>query len=391
MIVSGVISGIAAQSYQAAQAFPGIVTIFFCFTIVFSRMRKIVLQNLIVYLIACSIGMGPSILFIAKNFSAFMGRNKTINVFVGAGYEHTASSYKTRDKIDILKIQLKHILGSFHYYKDTSIKFGIRRPLLDPLLGVLLILGLGILLMYIHSPPFYFLGMWSIVILLGGGILTTNSPFFPRYFGVLPPLFIIMSLVPASIYGILKSKKWLSWFFIPEAFLVTLLSILAFYNIKLYFRDFVHSKPMDTVTTVARYIKDTGKDYHYYLLTIPQFGIGHNGLSFINGDGIRKTDLPDPSRFFCSRLLSEKSVFIIIPQTMEYLPFVRDLFPDSVYTEFGNPQYPTFYTILVDKFQPLDLDHCIDRVSYVKSMDRWILKESTKALGISYIHGRILC
>lgn len=388
LTAAGFLTGISLMTYQAARVLPLVVITFLAAYLFFSKTRKSAARVILIYSIACIIGMGPLLTMIFQDFQGYMLRHSLINPFEGAGYEHASRAYKTDSKWDILKIQTNQTLGSFNIYYDKSTKFGFKRPLLDPFSAMMLILSLGVIIIYIHAPPVLFMLIWILAILAGGGIMTINAPFSLRLIGVIPPVSILIGIIPAALYRSFKSRSILKKLYLPELFIGLLIVLICWYNMTLYFGKYLRENPMDSTTAIGHLIDQAGADYSYYFLTAPHFYYGHQGIRFVSKDKGRKYNFADPCRTLCGNDPLLDAAIIISPQYRLLLPFFQTIFPQGNLEEHKVSNRILFFSLYVDWFYPEMGDECLARTRSIKKEKEWVVTHTDTVNSILYNHGR---
>jgi phage shock protein PspC (stress-responsive transcriptional regulator) len=132
----------------------------------------------------------PLILFAVQFPDSYNARVNQTGIFQ-SGWLVREAGVSGRSTADLLAEQLVRAVGAYHWFADRTVWFAPGRPLLDPLSGAGLLLGLVILL---HGGRrrrrLWLVPFWWLLVLLVGGALTESPPSSQR---------LISSSVPAMI------------------------------------------------------------------------------------------------------------------------------------------------------------------------------------------------
>jgi hypothetical protein len=89
---------------------------------------------------------------------------------------------------------LRRTALTFNFYGDTSSLFGYDSAMLDPLIAPLLLLGIGVILLNLDRLLSWQLLVWLGGVILLGGMLAGDAPFWPRLLPALPAIGLIIAL-----------------------------------------------------------------------------------------------------------------------------------------------------------------------------------------------------
>jgi len=381
--VSGIIAGLGTHSYQPLQVQPLIVITFLMAVIVLSSSRKSASIILIIFLIACFVAMSP-VLGLMTETSGYFARHKGVNVL--SQEKCDPRTVKIAARSEVLENQIKRNFGAFHYYGDKSQKFGIKRPLIDSISGIIFIIGLGIILARCTRFSFLYFLIWMMAVIIGGGVMTKNSPFFPRINSILPPIYIIAGFSVMVGYKLLDNLSPLRKYPVHRLLVLLLIAGIAFLNFDAYFREYPEYHDIDVPTAIGKYIKQNGTDYSYYFLTVPFLNSGHKSITFIGGTEIDKRDISDPAKFFCTDQVSKRFIFIVSKKYLALIPFFQLLFPGSEVIDH-KVQELHFLTLRVDEFDRASLENRLNRTVFGKNKNDLKTTGPDNVAGIFYNHG----
>lgn len=153
-------------------------------------------QHLIIFVLATLIALAPVVQFAVQNSDVFFGLPRT----------GTVSIFEKRDEPDLGKALwsnfTRHLL-MFNVQGDRNPLHNLSNaPMLDPLMGMLFVLGLALALWRWRDPPNVLMLLIFFVMLLGG-VLSADSeaPQSLRSIGVMPSL-IYFATIPLAAIGL---------------------------------------------------------------------------------------------------------------------------------------------------------------------------------------------
>jgi hypothetical protein len=199
--LSGCLLAGASLMYYAGRAALVVVALFLLYQlIVDSRVVRANGRGLLALAGAFLVTLGPLLFYLIGHSDAFLSRSQEVFLFNPAVLTHLAGKYGVESPAVILLEQARRSLLAFNLTGDTSTQFGLVRPLVDPLTGPLVVLGLVYALAHWRRPIAGLLGIWLVVLLVLGGMLTNNAPFWPR---------LVMGLLPAAaLAAVALDRSW---------------------------------------------------------------------------------------------------------------------------------------------------------------------------------------
>jgi len=151
------------------------------------------------------LSMGPSLVHYATTPGDYFTERYRDVLLVGnannwkqAAKEHNLPE---SDHTAIFLVQLQRAGLAAWRYRDMWLHFGMDRPMLDPIAGVLLILGLGYALRHLVRPAVVLVVAWVVSYVLAGA-LTTDPPAYQRLVGL---------ALPVGLLGGLALERTLAW------------------------------------------------------------------------------------------------------------------------------------------------------------------------------------
>jgi hypothetical protein len=116
------------------------------------------------------------------------------SLFAPAAQEFVSSNYTVNGLAPLVWKSLRNTALTFNYVPDASPAFGYPGHLLDSVTAPLLVLGIGFLMRSLNRSLARLLLSWFGIVLIVGGVLTVNAPFWPGLLPLLPAAGLITAL-----------------------------------------------------------------------------------------------------------------------------------------------------------------------------------------------------
>jgi len=211
-------------------------------------------------------------------------------VFGGAGAE----------QMEGLLERVGRLVGFFNYQGEAWGAVNLPDlPMLDPLTGVLFVLGFGYCLFYLWRSRHLFYVSWFVITLVAGGLLTLDLRSH-RFAGLMPVLFIFAGIF---LDGALKTFELALGFRRRGYFallLVPFLALAGWANYHVFFHrqiqtDSVRIEFTREISAVANYIASLGEGHYVYLFAnYPYYSPGMDfGWMAREAPGERGVDVAD--------------------------------------------------------------------------------------------------
>lgn len=126
--------------------------------------------------------------------AAFLTRLREVSVFNPAGLIHMEGVFGVQGINAVILENARRTLLTFWIFGDKSTQYGWQAPMLDSLIAPLLLLGIGYLLLNMDRAQSWMLISWLAAVTVLGGVLVTNSPYWPRLLPALPVAGLICAL-----------------------------------------------------------------------------------------------------------------------------------------------------------------------------------------------------
>jgi dolichyl-phosphate-mannose-protein mannosyltransferase len=268
IVLSALFASLCFQMYHSGKLVVPITGFVLLFLLLFHwRWMKARWWALVLWLISILIVFGPMLVVFAQKPADLAERSREVFIFNPDVVNHEKGVYGVDTVPGILGQQARRTLLLFNYYQDKGTQFGVGRPLLDPYLGVLFVLGLGWALFLARRLGNALLLGWIFLGLLLGSFLTANSPFWPRLIILLPPAALLAAQAADVLYD--EARRGLDLarpaaYAVPVVTAFLILGIGAF-NWSAYVE--VKGSWATPRTTIGRYLADLPPTTHAYLVS----------------------------------------------------------------------------------------------------------------------------
>lgn len=195
IVLSALCADLCFQMYHSGKLVVPITGFVLLFLFMFHwRWMKARWWAVALWLVSILIIFGPMVVVFAQKPGDLAQRSREVFIFNPDVVKHEKGVYGVDTISGILAQQARRTLLLFNYYVDKGTQFAVSRPLLDPYLGVLFVLGLGSAALLARRLGNALLLGWMFLGLLFGSFLTANSPFWPRLMILLPPASLLGAL-----------------------------------------------------------------------------------------------------------------------------------------------------------------------------------------------------
>jgi 4-amino-4-deoxy-L-arabinose transferase-like glycosyltransferase len=307
--LSGVSVAIGFEMYYSGRL---IAVVIFLFTVYLALLHRPLLvrrwKGFVAFAAGGVLAIGPYLFFHLQNFHSFMDRTRQVYVMTPDNVTHLLGKYGTTSRARMMLEQTWRSLLTFDYTPDSSTQFGFSHPMINPILGPLLVLGVAVGVRRFRDPGQALLLIWLGTGVVLGSILTIDAPFWPRLVVLLPAVAI---LVAAALDRILRAAAGRKWG--PAAVLVPaglLIAGVGYQNIRWYFGGTIPTY-VSPPAWVGRLIAKSPRGTGYCMVRgpldfddrVPQFlGRGRN----------MRTIAPEEAEKSEERCVAEGRVWVII-------------------------------------------------------------------------------
>lgn len=263
--------------------------------------------------------------------------------------------------IDILATQWWRAMLAFNVYPDRTVWYGLREPLLDPITGAVLLVGLAIGLARLTNPRLFPMLAWWGSALVFGGFLTESPPSSQRLVTAAVPTIFFAALALVMLARQLRRWHALQPHSTRLAPALLGAAVAAFGAISLttYFVDYTpqriygghHGIIATELGIIAR--REFGPDWRIYFMGAPEMSLTFGSTQYLAPDtpGI---DLPpsdgDPARLLLATP-DAAAAFVALPARAHELELIRAAYPGGTLRAVESPvsSEPLFWLYLVPR------------------------------------------
>jgi len=366
LALAGVGLGLGLVFYVGFLSFPLVIAVFLVHTALSER--KVLSRSwrgLLVLVLALVLTLGPVAQYSYLQREDFWERTGKTSVFKGKTVEQALPA--------IAQSAAKHIL-MFNYQGDRYGRHNFSgEPMLDPVSGAVMVLGLGLCLWRWRRPRSLLLPVWLLAMLLPGILsLEWEAPHALRTIGCFPAAYLLAVVPIDGLCG-----EWrrtfaprLRWGFL--LILAVLLAAVGCSNLHTYFfvqaRDFDTWRDFSTAETItARLMGELGPGVDFYVIS---YYHDHPVLRFLVPEVTEyqrietHDDLPLPQSV-------DRDVVIILDGGSKHLyEEAQDYYPGGTFEEYGSPfgGPPVVYVV---RLSQEDISRLQGLIGYYRRGDDW--------------------
>jgi len=329
----GVLIGLSCLSYQANHIHPVLWGMLFVFAwIVRQTDWRFLLKAVLGGYVATVVVLSPLLLAVKKENVPFLDRARQVVVGNEGSMIHLDTMYRTGGKrTEIWREQFKRALFAPTAFRDTSMQYKGPAPMFGRLAGALLMIGAIMAVWSVRDGRLMFPVLCALSILVVGGALTIDTPFYPRLAGVPPVLALIAGRTLDRLLSSGNAEEEKADRGSRVGIAAIVLGAIFVTNLHLYFRAY-HSDWSShyTLTAMAREIAEQEPGTVTYFVVPPKFYFDLGTIRFL-APNQRGIDVENPIELIPR--LPEKSMrplfFIISEQHRDAIPMIRDRFPNG--------------------------------------------------------------
>lgn len=352
LLASGAVMGLSLLSYQANHLLPilWVASQFYLFILRKIPFRWLLLSASAPILIAV-LTISPLLI---NDFSTegqtelFSARSSGVVIWTPRNQQHVNGVYKANGDMSlVLREQIKRALLSPILQTDTSIQYNGQMPFLDRIGAALFMMSLGIAAYRFFEPRWSIPVLWIAGVLLAGGALTVDAPFYPRLAGIATLLFIPIAGLFSQLFALTKRKNTIS------AQLAAFLPIIlcAGINLHYYFYEYSNSHNIQSVhyaqTQMAKLINEKYSDRYIYVFDGPHFTFNSGTVQFL----IHSQSGEDLDQIPAVWKNSKCAIFISASRS-DLLPALKEHFPSSIMQDYQTPDGARMFTTLIQDTSP---------------------------------------
>ncbi len=354
--LAGLSLGFGLAFYRVFQIFLPVIGLFFLHAAIAHRqlLRRSWMGQMLHLMLLVGLGLVlailPVLVFAYQQPDVFLSRTQDTYIFTGKAPDERIPA--------LLENVRKHVL-MFNYLGDPNGRHNFPGdPMLDPIVGALMVLGLALSLRRFWQPTRFLLLSWMVIMLLGGILsLDFEAPQSLRAIGTLPVAYLLAALPIDALWHAWRQTRFGGRF--PRLFVWPLLALLIYVgvlNVNKYFvrqaNDFAvwnaHSTPE---TIAANFLKNEGDEADFYIIS---FLTNHPSVNFLaRGHGeIFRLDTTDR---FPLRVAADRDVVLIMnAESRSLYEDARRFYPNATFKEI-QPDFGGDVVIYYVRLTPEDI------------------------------------
>lgn len=342
----GAMCGLALYSYQGARLTPLVIAATIAYRLAQERVAwwRAHRRGLLIALGAFLIVAAPMLQFAAFYPDEFNARVNQMGILQSGMLEQATRQADTHPAL-ILFDQFVRAALAFNFYTDRVVWYGLTTPLLDPIFGIVFLLGLGYATVRVFLPPgnrrlFPFVVWWWGATILGGA-LTESPPSSMRLVTLTAPTCVLIAL---GLFRILGLARQAFVKFPTRGVVLGVLAVFAVISLRTYFVDYTPRRIYGSVraeaaTALAPVLRDLRATHKFYFLGPPYMYWGFATLPYLVPDAdaydvMVPLTAPAPADWVPD---DKGAVFIAVPERMNELRFAQATFADGQHRLFVSP------------------------------------------------------
>jgi 4-amino-4-deoxy-L-arabinose transferase-like glycosyltransferase len=352
----GVSCGMALYFYQGARLTPLVVAAVLAYASITQTraFRSGLLKGAAIALGACGVAAAPMLQFAWRFPNDFNARINAISIFAPGWLQNEAIA-TGQSTLAILWRQAYRAVLAFNVFPDTSPHYFLPTPLLDPLFGVVFLLGLlwatGRALFWRQDWRLLTMVVWWWGGVLIGGALTMDPPQSQRLITLAVPVCFFIALAIDLVAGAIR-RLGLP---IPKVALqLAGTSLFAVISLKTFFVDYAPSPRSGSAAVMMELVpilKGLEPKTSVMFAGAPQLFWGFATRAFLvpevkGQDLLEPITVPPPLDMIGK---GETAMFVFLPGRIGELDYVRQTFPDGVTSTIGRPDgkevFATLYKV----------------------------------------------
>ncbi len=371
---AGLFLGFGLNTYYAFQLFLAVISVFVLYLLISNR--PLILsqwKGLVVLVMGVLLFLAPLATFAFARLDRYLERTRTVSIFEEYGEDEVWGKVRENAVTHLLMYNVRGDPNGRHNLPGE--------PMLAPVAGGLLVLGIGLSLSRFWRPRFLLLILWFFGLLAGGVFsLSFEAPQSLRAIGTLPVAYMLVLLPLALLWqnwraasllgwgvteeegegGVRESYSRISaagsllaerfrlvilWRGTPVVFLAVLLAAVSVYNFRTYFvqqvNDFAVWNAYSTGETIAATVVAEHIDSNNTDVYLTSHYAGHPSVRFVGSSvpyyrAIKYTEtLPMPLS------PDRNALFLMDPERRNFFEQARSFYPNGEFIEhkppFGGP------------------------------------------------------
>lgn len=241
ILIAGIVMGLGLMSYQANHLLPilWIASQLWLFGVRQIDWKWLLLTVFIPLFVAITV-ISPLVIHQLSNSSKpemFQNRAEDVVIWKESNWQHLNGKYHANGNSSlILREQVQRAFFAPLIHADSSIQYNGRKPILDTTNAALWALSVAVALFLFWRMEWALPMFWIAGVLFTGGVLTIDSPFFPRLAGSTALYFLMIAGIFHTIFKALD--EYLIWKYVMYILAGVIVVISATDNLHHYFKTF---------------------------------------------------------------------------------------------------------------------------------------------------------
>lgn len=348
LLASGAVMGVSLLSYQANHLLPilWIVSQSYLFIL-----RKIPLRwflaSVIAPIVIAVLTISPLLVNDVNRegrTEMFSARSGGVVIWTPMNRQHVNGVYRANGDFSVvLREQGKRALLAPVLYTDSSMQYHGEWPFLERIGAVLFMMSVAVAAYRFFEPRWLTPAIWISAILLAGGALTVDAPFYPRLAGISTLLFLPI----AGLFSLLLDRNEGKWKSAANFAIIALVAVCAGRNLYFYFHDYSTCESVQSVhysqTQMAKLIQENYPTQYIYVFDGPHFSFNSGTVQFlIPNKGEDLTKIP--------AVWDKKDYIIVVSNNRsDLLPALKEQFPAYTIREYKTPDGHRLFTTLTQE------------------------------------------
>ncbi|MCS6844412.1 MAG: glycosyltransferase family 39 protein [Caldilineales bacterium] len=352
LVLSGLALGVGLQDYFNVRIVPLLVLLFLGWTAWRQpdlwRLRR---KDLAWLGLGFFVAIAPFLGFALRSPAQLMGRGSVVTLFNPTVMAHLQAKYGVDTAAAVWLENLKRTLLMFSVYGDTSGHSPLGNvPLVDPATAALLLLGVAMALRWIGQPRFALLVAWLGGVMLLGGVVTNDPPFWPHLTILLIPVAILAATAVDRIWQAVADAFGETGDHIAATLIVGGLIYLGIQNFAFYVEQ-----TRNTATPLvhfARYVAQA--DPRYRILLVPEPWRAEDREIAFMSRGRQVLEITAEELLAVDPTALQGAIVALTPNYADLLPALRLRLPSAQLREHRTGAgEPAFSTLTVEQEKAL--------------------------------------
>ncbi len=347
----GVLAALAVYFYFASRILPVVLGVYLLYLLLSQRGKwRATLTGGGLALLGGTMALAPMGVLMASRPGDFITHMTDRLIFGNWGHAAGGAGQGTANPLYVVYQQFRVNLLGFVSIPDAGFYSFAGSPLLSPVLGSLVLLGIVLTLARIRDDRFALLALWFWPVVLVNGVITIDAPQSGRLLQAVFPALAGAALV--LDWAMQMGERILSPRLAPVlAVAAALVPVVAGYadNVN-FFGPAADARPWEAGIAQARYVASLGPGYRVYGAGMPNVYINHGTTRFL-AYNVEATNLHNPAAMLPVAVPPDKDVaFLVYPHMAGYLPLIQSLYPEAeARPQLGRGNQPLFTGIKVPR------------------------------------------